>query len=171
MSPRLLTKMFVVVDIACFGTQVAGGIMSGSDDMNEASQGKTLITVGLVLQIIAFAFFVTWTAIFHKRMASASFNGLLHGVLQWQKYLYALYAISLLFVVRNITRLLEYNEGPDSPMLSNEAYIYALEAFTMLFIVAVFLVLHPGRLRMKARKFARKGYTEGHFQLEENNSK
>ncbi|KFA48103.1 hypothetical protein S40293_08352 [Stachybotrys chartarum IBT 40293] len=123
LSPRMLTKMFVVVDVACLITQVAGAIMSGSDDPNEASQGNTLITVGLVLQIIAFVFFVTWAAIFHKRLKSASFDAKLPTILRWQKYLYGLYVISLLFIVRNITRLLEYNGRSGEEMLSNEAYL------------------------------------------------
>jgi hypothetical protein len=56
-SPRLLTKVFVIVDIACFGTQVTGGIISGSEDLNEASRGKTVIIASLGLQIGAFILF------------------------------------------------------------------------------------------------------------------
>ncbi|KXJ87130.1 RTA1 like protein-domain-containing protein [Microdochium bolleyi] len=156
-APRLLTKLFVLIDTVCFATQVAGAIMSSSEQADEAQRGRTIIIVGLVLQIIAFALFAAWTAVFHRRMASAIVNGAgKPGTRHWQRYIYGLYVISLLFVVRNITRLIEYNEGPGGEMLSNEVYLYALEGTTMLLIVAIFAALHPGRLRMHARRFGRK---------------
>lgn len=46
-------------------------------------------------------------------------------------------------------------------MLGSEAYLYALEGTTMLLIVFVFLVLHPDRLRMEARKHSHKWAEDG----------
>ncbi|KAH7029610.1 RTA1 like protein-domain-containing protein [Microdochium trichocladiopsis] len=149
--------LFILVDTVCFVIQVAGAIMSGSEQADEAQRGRMLIIVGLVLQIVAFGLFAAWTAVFHRRMASATDTGAGQpGIRHWQRYVYGLYAISLLFVVRNTTRLIEYNEGPGGEMLSSEVYLYALEGTTMLLIVAVFVAVHPGRLRMHARGFGRK---------------
>lgn len=157
-NPRLLTKLFVLIDITCFATQVAGAIVSGSEDANEASQGKTIIIVGLVLQVIAFGFFAAWTAVFQMRMrkddppSMGPINKLI-----WQRYMYCLYSVSLLFIIRNITRIVEYNQGSDGEMLSSEAYLYVLDGCIMLAIVVIFFILHPGQLRRKARLLGKSG--------------
>lgn len=75
-APRLLTKPFVLVDTVCFAAQVAGSIMSVSEQSSEAQTGWLAIVVGLVLQIVAFVLFATWTAVFHWRIASASAGGI-----------------------------------------------------------------------------------------------
>lgn len=164
--PRLVTKLFVIVDLVCFVTQVAGAIMSGSEDVDEASRGKTIIITGLILQMIAFGFFIAWTAHFHVHMKSASRDTMHVSELHWQRCIHGLYAISLLFIIRNITRLIEYQQGSDGEMLSNEVYLYILDGFVMLAIVYVFLVLHPGRLRFKARRYLKKGYSDSQIRLE-----
>ncbi|KAF5606206.1 sterol regulatory element-binding ECM22 [Fusarium subglutinans] len=42
-SLRWITKLFVLVDLICFATQTAGAIMSGSEDLDEAKRGQTII--------------------------------------------------------------------------------------------------------------------------------
>ncbi|KAL2208134.1 RTA1-domain-containing protein [Sarocladium strictum] len=164
-APRLLGKLFIIVDIICFATQVAGAIMSGSEDLQEAKNGKLAIIAGLALQMVAFAFFAAWTATLHRRMMCASFDATILSRVKWQRYIYGLYAITLLFFVRNITRLIEYNQGSDGELLSKELYLYLLDGSMMLAIAFVFLVLHPGRVKMKARKYAKKGMVEEEVQL------
>ncbi|KAG9252232.1 RTA1 like protein-domain-containing protein [Emericellopsis atlantica] len=149
---RWATKVFIVVDIGCFVTQAAGAILSGSEDPDEASNGRTTILAGLILQVCAFALFVACAVKFHTSMHSASLSLASSRNLAWQKYLYGLYVASLLFVVRNITRIVEYQQGSDGELLSNEVWLYVLDAVVMLAVVFVMLVLHPGRLRRKARK-------------------
>lgn len=139
--------------------------MSGSEVADEASNGRTIILAGLILQIVAFGLFITLTVIFHVRMHSASKSLASTRRLSWQRYLYALYFVSGLFVMRNVTRIVEYQQGHDGEMLSNEAWLYALDAFVMFLIAAVVLVLHPGRLRMNARRFARLGSGEDQIPL------
>lgn len=157
-SPRVLTKLFVIVDITCFVTQVAGAIMSGSDNQNQAQQGKTVILVGLIIQILAFAFFLAWTAKFHSRAKNSSFDSASQDNLSWQRPLYGLYAIGVLFIVRNIVRIIEFKQGSHGSMQTSEVYLYIFDASVMLIIVIRFLVLHPGRLRMKLRKMKKRGY-------------
>ncbi|KAL1639588.1 hypothetical protein SLS58_007788 [Diplodia intermedia] len=157
-SPRLLTKLFVLIDITCFATQVAGAIMSGSEDATQASQGKTTIMIGLILQVVAFSFFAVWTASFQKRMVSSPPPEAPLNELKWQRYLYGLYTGSLLFIIRNITRIIEYNQGSEGQIQSNEAYLYVLDGCIMLAIVVVLLVLHPGQLRYKARHALKAGH-------------
>ncbi|KAF4971616.1 hypothetical protein FSARC_1615 [Fusarium sarcochroum] len=164
-APRLLTKLFVLIDTICFATQVAGSIMSGSEDINEAKNGQTIILAGLALQIVAFGFFAFCTACFQKRVLSASYQLRLSSEMPWQRYIYGLYAISLLFVIRNITRIIEFKQGSDGGMLQHEAYLYVLDGCIMLCIVVIFLILHPGRLRWMARRLEKSGSLDEHIPL------
>lgn len=126
--------------------------MSGSENATEASNGRTTILAGLILQIVAFGLFIVCAAAFHVRMNSASISLATSRILAWQKYMYGLYVVSLLFVIRNIMRIVEYQQGHDGELLSNEVWLYVMDAAVMLVIVATMLALHPGRLRRKARK-------------------
>lgn len=163
--PRLATKLFVLVDIVCFGTQVAGSIMSGSEDANEASTGRTTIVAGLLLQIAAFCLFVAWAANFHVRLQSSS---MLHAkTLDWQRCMGGLYAVSVLLVVRNITRIVEFQQGADGPMLSSEVYLYILDSSVILAIVVAFLILHPAGLRYKARQLSKRALSDSEIRLDQ----
>lgn len=163
--PRLLTKLFVLVDIICFATQFAGSIMSGSEDADEASNGKTIILAGLALQIAAFGGFTICTACFQRRLKSASFQSRLSIELPWQRCIYGLYAVSVLFIIRNIVRIVEFQQGSDGEMLAHEAYLYVLDASAMLAIVSIFLILHPGKLRRMARGLGKSGSLGEHIPL------
>lgn len=147
-----ITKIFILVDVGCLVTQAAGSIMSGSEDATEASNGRTTILAGLILQIVAFVLFAVCAVKFNASMYSTSASLATSRTLAWQKYMYGLYVISLLFVIRNVVRILEFQQGHDGELLSNEVWLYVLDAAVMLIIVVVMLVLHPGRLRRKARK-------------------
>jgi hypothetical protein len=149
---RWITKIFILVDIGCLVTQAAGSIMSGSEDATVASNGRTTILAGLILQIVAFVLFVVCAVKFHASMYSASASLATSRTRAWQKYMYGLYLISLLFVIRNIVRIIEFQQGHDGELLSNEVWLYVLDAAVMLTIVVVMLVLHPGKLRREARK-------------------
>lgn len=151
-SLRWVTKLFVLVDAACFVTQTAGAIMSGSENPNEAKQGKNIIIWGLILQIIAFALFILCILVLQIRLKSRPTRHCLAGVLPYRRYLVGLYCTSLLFLVRNIVRIVEYNQGGDGPLLSNEAYLYIFDGCFMLGIVVIIIVLHPGRLVKQAKR-------------------
>ncbi|KAF7555199.1 hypothetical protein G7Z17_g2394 [Cylindrodendrum hubeiense] len=150
-SIRWLTKMFVLVDVICFATQTAGAIMSGSEVADEASRGKMIIIIGLGLQIVAFAFFMICIFTIQKRIISSPKSSGLISELPYRRYLFGLYFTSILFLIRNIVRIVEYNQGSDGTLLSSEVWLYVFDACFMLAIVVTLIFLHPGRLIKKAR--------------------
>ncbi|KAI5456944.1 RTA1 like protein-domain-containing protein [Mariannaea sp. PMI_226] len=164
-KPRIMTKLFVIIDTVCFATQVAGSIMSGSEDANQANNGKTIIFAGLALQIVAFGLFAICNAWFQKRVVSASFQLKLCTELPWQRFVYGLYAISLLFTIRNITRIVEYQQGSNGQILQHEAYLYVLDGGVMVSIVLIFLILHPARLRWMTRHGGKSRSLDEHIPL------
>ncbi|KAF5021889.1 hypothetical protein F66182_6080 [Fusarium sp. NRRL 66182] len=148
-----MTKLFVLVDVICFATQTAGSIMSGSDDMNEASNGRTAIMAGLVLQVLAFALFITCGLTLHQRLDSNPSAYCPSGVLaNHGRYFAGLYATCGLFLVRNIIRIVEYSGTGHGDFFSSEIFIYVFEGCFMLGIIVIMSVLHPGHLIRRARK-------------------
>ena len=152
-SLRWNTKLFVLIDLICFVTQTAGAIMSGSEDMDEAKRGQTIIIAGLVLQILAFTFFIICVLTLQLRIRSSPPVQCLAGVItHYRRYFIALYCTSGLFLIRNLVRIIEYKQGGDGPLLSNEAFLYVFDCCFMLAIIVIILVIHPGQLIMKARR-------------------
>ncbi|KAF5677107.1 sterol regulatory element-binding ECM22 [Fusarium circinatum] len=98
-SLRWITKLFVLVDLICFATQTAGAIMSGSEDLDEAKRGQTIIIGGLVLQILAFALFIICTLTLQLRIRASPPVHCVAGVIaHYRRYFFALYCTSGLFL-------------------------------------------------------------------------
>ncbi|CAG1969776.1 unnamed protein product, partial [Fusarium graminearum] len=124
-SLRWITKLFVLIDVICFATQTAGAIMSGSEVIEEAKRGQTIIISGLVLQILAFALFIICVLTLQLRIHSNPPVQCIAGVVtHYRRYFIALYCTSGLFLIRNLVRIIEYKQGGDGPLLSNEAFLF-----------------------------------------------
>jgi len=116
-------------------------MMASADSQN---LGKTLVIAGLVLQILFFGLFVGTSILFHRRLALSPTSASLRA--PWQKYLWALYAASLLIFIRSIFRIFEFAGGHDGTLMSSEVYIYVFDAVLMLGVMVVFNVVHPGEI-------------------------
>ena len=153
--PRAASKLFVLIDLACFITQVAGAIMSGSDDTSQAKTGKRVILAGLILQLVAFGIYITYVAIFHGRMQAAPVSLSRLRELRWQPTVFGLYIVGVLFIIRNITRIIEYNQGSSGTIQSKEVYLYVLDGVFMLAVPIIFAIFHPGKLVRQSRKIGK----------------
>ncbi|CCF35150.1 hypothetical protein CH063_07000 [Colletotrichum higginsianum] len=150
--PSRLTKIFVVGDVLSFLVQIMGaGLLASSSSMNT---GKTVILLGLAVQIIFFALFVSATAVFHKRLLKQvppvvleeeAYEGLKRFYSGWRGVLTVLYIASGLIFVRSLFRLVEYVQGHDGVLLNTEVYLYIFDALLMLGVVAVTAIFHPAK--------------------------
>ncbi|KKZ63099.1 hypothetical protein EMCG_00309 [[Emmonsia] crescens] len=139
-----MTKIFVTGDVLSFVIQGAGGgIMASGTDSN-LSLGQKIIIVGLCIQLIFFGLFIIVSVIFHRRMAASPTTASLSIRVSWRKYLYSLYAVSVLIMIRSIFRVAEYVQGADGTLLRNEAYLYIFDAALMWILMVLLNVVHPG---------------------------
>jgi hypothetical protein len=60
-----------------------------------------------------------------------------------------LYAISALIMVRSIYRVIEYIQGSDGYLQSEEAFIYTFDAALMLACCLILNFFHPSKLLVK----------------------
>lgn len=102
------TGIFVIGDCFSFLVQASG---AGMQAAGKASLGQTLIMAGLGLQVAFFAFFMTATITFQVR-AGRFLPAVVPGTsINWVRYIYVLYAVSALILVRSVFRLVEYGGG------------------------------------------------------------
>ncbi|KAF7941689.1 uncharacterized protein EAE97_006526 [Botrytis byssoidea] len=177
-SPRWLTKIYVLIDVLCFFSQFLGAGVQASGDATVISVGNKVILGGLIFQIIAFFFFLymAWRigARFEKSQethpSSLRYPELERG---WKKYFRALYAVSVLLIIRNLMRAIEYGQqatgggftfatrnddgtltysGHRSKKIGDiEALLYVFDATPMFLVVLIFLIIHPGKFIKRAR--------------------
>ncbi|EXF80726.1 hypothetical protein CFIO01_13595 [Colletotrichum fioriniae PJ7] len=151
-KPSRLTKTFVIGDILSFIVQIMGaGMLASSSTMNT---GKTVILLGLAVQLMFFGLFVIASAVFHLRVsrhmppavmdeeAQAGWRRLFSG---WRGVMSVLYIASVMIFVRSLFRLAEYVEGNDGVLLGTEAFLYIFDALLMLGVVAITAVFHPAK--------------------------
>ena len=107
---RWVTTIFVAGDIISFFVQSGGaGMLVKAENEDDVQMGEYIILGGLILQILIFMFFVITAGTWHTRLerrptvASSEIN--------WKKYIYLLYAASVLITIRNSCRVIEYALG------------------------------------------------------------
>lgn len=115
--------------------------------MSKASSltaGKRLVVVGLVLQVVFFGLFVVTSGVFHFRIIRSPTPASLGT--PWKKYIYALYAASILILIRSTFRVILFSLPNNSALNKNEVFVYIFDGVLMLGVMVMFNVVHPGAI-------------------------
>ncbi|KAF1345397.1 RTA1 like protein-domain-containing protein [Delphinella strobiligena] len=135
-KPKWLTKIFVAGDVFSFLVQAAGAGLMAQGTLSGYNTGSNIVIVGLVIQMVIFGFFITCDP-----------------ALQWQKHLHALYFTSVIILIRNVIRVIEYAQGNSGFIVSHEYMLYIFDAFFIFLVVLTFFVVHPSKLLGYKRSF------------------
>ena len=121
--------------------------------------GTNLIIAGLFVQLFFFGCFIAVAVHFDVIMHKVPTARVLSSV-PWHKHLIALYAGSILIMIRSIFRVVEYLQGFSGYLLSHEVYLYIFDAVLMLLVLVLFNVIHPSEVvaLVKGGKAAKKGW-------------
>lgn len=155
-----VSKIYILIDIACLVLQVMGTVTQAYGGADQQGTAIRLVAGGLVFQLVAFVVFMLLAAIVHRRLSKDPTEVSSRADVRWTKYFWALYAGSLLVLIRNLVRIVEYVQGADGAVASSEVYLYVFDALPMLAVVVLFTVLYPGRL-IKRTKRAPKASGDG----------
>lgn len=60
--------------------------------------------------------------------------------------MFALHTSSVLILVRSVVRVVEYVQGTDGFVMSNEVFIYAFDGLLMWVMLVVFVIVHPSEV-------------------------
>lgn len=119
---------------------------SGSGGDNSAKTGQNVIIGGLVVQILFFGFFLISALVFQRRLTSHPTAEGAAAHLPWRNHLYALHTSSILVLVRSVVRVVEYVEGTDGFLMSNEVFIYVFDGLLMFVLMVIFVLIHPSEV-------------------------
>ena len=121
----------------------AGLMVSNSSD---PSTGERVIIGGLFVQIIFFGFFTISAVVFQARIAKSPTGRSkeLHNL--WHRHMLALYATSILILIRSVVRVVEYLQGYDGYLMKHEAFIYIFDALLMFVTMLVLQYEHPSEI-------------------------
>ncbi|KAF2632177.1 RTA1 like protein [Macroventuria anomochaeta] len=126
-----LTKIFVGGDVISFMMQGAG-----------MKSGEKIIIGGLFVQILFFGLFFVTAIMFQMR--GKEYLATLGSNIPWGKHLFALYATSILILVRSVFRVIEYIQGNAGYLLRHEVFLYVFDAVLMFAVMVILNVSHPG---------------------------
>jgi hypothetical protein len=143
---KWLTGIFVAGDVISFMIQGGGaGILTRAKSSNDKTMGENIIIGGLIFQILIFGVFCFVSLNFHLRFRRHGPQESYHDV-PWQSALIVLYTTSLLIMVRNIFRVIEYAMGQNGYLLTNEWCVYVFDGTLMFFTMVLFAAWYPNRL-------------------------
>ncbi|EAW17804.1 RTA1 domain-containing protein [Aspergillus fischeri NRRL 181] len=150
---KWLTPIFVLNDVICFLTQLAGAGVQVTGDPHVMAIGKKAVLVGLVFALVVFGVFVWVAAAFHRRL-DAEPTAVVRECprLGWKRYMWAIYVSCGMLMVRNLVRTVQFGSRKGSALNTEEAFIYVFDAALMAGSILVLVVWHPGRLVRRAQK-------------------
>jgi hypothetical protein len=140
-SLRWCTRFFVLGDWFCLNIQSTGAGLLANARLVHTGDG--IIVAGLGLQCVMFVGFMYCCVVFHVRFRKVGSR----ARVPWQGVLCGLYVNSVLVLVRNTFRLVEYVMGKGSYLFEHEWPIYVFDGALMLGVMVVFLVWYPSRLQ------------------------
>ncbi|KAK4188641.1 RTA1 like protein-domain-containing protein [Podospora australis] len=142
-SARWTTRVFVIGDFMTLNVQSTGAGMLGKPGTTGIA-GNWIVIAGLILQILLFLAFMVVCLVFHLRYRKhgAGTRGETKQV-PWEAVLYMLYGTSLLILVRNLFRVVEFVMGQDGYLFRVEWPIFAFDAGLMLLVMIAFYIWYP----------------------------
>lgn len=162
--PRLMTFVFVTVDLGCFVTQVFGSAAPASGDPQGIALGKTLIIGGLITQLATLCLFLILTLVSDWLAKNSKSQDYKVGSIadSAPRYFQVTYWVAGAMLLRSLVRGIEYLQGDGGFIISHEAFVYVLDGLPMIFVAAVYFFVHPGKI---LRYAAWVGGTEEHQEL------
>lgn len=144
-STRWMTKLYILIDLACLFSQLAGTVMPASGDAHLIELSRKVIFGGLLVQLAALIFFcyMTWHT---SRGISKHEKFWKNANVSWKNHFRVIFVAASLVLVRSLIRAIEYGQGEHGTIISSEVFIYLFDASLMWMVMVLFLVLHPGRL-------------------------
>ncbi|KAK1527161.1 uncharacterized protein CCOS01_07423 [Colletotrichum costaricense] len=145
-KPTILTKVFITSDIISFLVQSGGGgILTNAKSPSKIQLGENVILVGLFIQLVGFALFIAVTAVFHWRIFQERGQNLRYAA-SWEKFLWVLYGISVLVLIRSLFRVIEYIQGYNGYLQTTEVFLYVFDAALIFLVTFLLAVFHPSKV-------------------------
>ncbi|KAK2931912.1 RTA-like protein [Fusarium oxysporum f. sp. vasinfectum] len=122
-----ITTIFVLVDIIAFCSQIGGGLVQVTGNVDIMKIGDNVVMGGLVFQLVALAIYLGLIiGLYRKACEEATY---IDG---WKPYVWIM-GISVIAVwLRNLVRVIEFAQGFHGFIMEHESMLYIFDAIPML---------------------------------------
>lgn len=157
----IIVKLFVWSDVITFFVQAAGSALTATDDMEHV--GSIVAMVGLIFQIVSFAFFALllfrfgWRARSHHpaiwNIGGGESGWRILGPFKvspfydWRVLWSFMCFTTILISMRCVFRIIEYEQGYRGYLILHEGYFYILDSLPLWVSMTLYAVLWPTRLQ------------------------
>lgn len=129
LSPRRITAIFVGSDILSFIIQGSGSGLTGSNNNDTVNLGLHILLGGMYLNLVSFTIFISMVVYFDYTTRQAYKAAGRHR--DFYPIVCALYSSWLFIMVRSVFRVIEFANGWNGPIHSNETYFYVFDSSMM----------------------------------------
>ncbi|KAG0215825.1 hypothetical protein BGX31_000773 [Mortierella sp. GBA43] len=153
MPPKIVGRTFVWSDVITFLIQMAAGGMQAAGSKGGASLSKlgyNLFLAGVTIQGISYCLFtalltVALMRLIEDRRKSPALRGNGWMGLDSRTILIVsgLYVSSLFIIIRSIYRIVEFAEGYNGYLISQESFLFILDAAPLVIAIGVFAFIWP----------------------------
>ncbi|KAJ4212404.1 hypothetical protein NW759_011792 [Fusarium solani] len=151
-SPRWTTIIFVIGDLATLNVQSSGAGMLANDDDNKVATGNKIVVAGLILQVLLFIGFMICCLVFHLRYKAHLTDNFAVSDVPWKSCLHMLYWTSMMVLVRNVFRVIEYIMDKEGYLQQYEWPTFVFDSVLMFLVMVAFYIWYPSNLQPKSRE-------------------
>ncbi|KAG0275657.1 hypothetical protein BGZ95_008526 [Linnemannia exigua] len=165
--PRIVGRAFIWSDVTTFLLQVAAGSMIGNagDNRSLIDIGDKLFLIGVCAQGISYSLFSVLLTIALMRLVGerrkTKINLPEKGWMGFDRSTVtifgAIYFSSFFIIVRSIYRIVEFVQGHDGYLISEEVYLFVLDAVPLIFAIGIWAIFWPPVLLEKIAVRVREG--------------
>jgi hypothetical protein len=147
MKPKVIAWIFISSDIISLMIQGAGGgiLSSAGTNSDSANLGENILLVGLAVNLASFAIFCLQIFYFDYRTRKSPPTIPGGGLCKkgWRQFLYLVYLSSLLVLIRQIYRVIEFSQGFTGYVAVHEIYFYIFDAIPIFFAGGIYIICFP----------------------------
>ncbi|KAJ7113073.1 RTA1 like protein-domain-containing protein [Mycena epipterygia] len=155
-TPTRVATIFVWADVGTFLVQALGGSMTTSSTKKTVDLGNNIVLIGLGIQLVSFALFVTLALVFGSRVRArfpevwhvrggAPFTAFGGHVADWRILYYTLCVTCGGILIRSIFRMAEGIQGHSGYISQHEAFFYCFDALPLWVSMTLYCVVWPPR--------------------------
>ncbi|GAC77149.1 hypothetical protein PANT_25d00001 [Moesziomyces antarcticus T-34] len=144
--PRLVTRIFVCSDVLTFVVQVAAGGIQSTGVQDLVAIGDKLFLAGVAAQgasYMLFSVLVLYALIQLVRSTHGSLSSLSYAS---KKFVVAIALSSLMIIIRSVYRIIEFAQGNEGYLVSQEKYLFGLDAAPLIIAISVWVIVWPPRI-------------------------
>ncbi|ORY42468.1 RTA1 like protein [Rhizoclosmatium globosum] len=147
----LITRIFVVSDVITFIVQCGGSafLVAASTSPSQVTLGTNILLAGIGLQMASFLAYLAIAIVFYKRATVLESDGEPSPSelsANWKRLFFTLMVSGGAVCVRSLFRIVEFANGFDGPIASNENYMYVFDFGMMVVAMLAFVIVHPGTI-------------------------